>query len=228
MTLPTFTHKQGVTLFILVLSAACALGAASPSFQEVLSPRPRVVQDKEAPEGWSRYEFTYDGGDTMSVILPNTRHAEFLQGQPGASNFISFVGLTLQLTERHVAVHSEDLHYLVSYYSGMSFPADQFNEAQKKRFCQMTFARFLILDKAFATSERRGVNKLGETRAIRVNDVEGFEQDFFSGPYSSPYHCHARAVLTGRYAYVAMVASKVELKEDQFTPFLNSFWVTKN
>lgn len=224
-----FNHCHGVILSIFLLILGLSFGARTLISQLSPTPAPRIVEDKNAPQGWSRYEYTYDGGDTLSVIMPKTEHSEFLRGAPPfQSDVISISDLQVKVTERHFTTHLEGVHFIVSYYSGLSVPTDQFNERQRKLFCPMTFSTVFSLDKTFGPGERRWINKIGEPRPIHISDTTGFEQDFVSGPYHSPYHCHVRAVLKGSYAYIIMVAGSGDLKEDQYTPFLNSFRLVKN
>ncbi|MBZ5554906.1 MAG: hypothetical protein LAO21_19495 [Acidobacteriia bacterium] len=218
----------GATLVVLFLTVVAAIGARCQSPQSTPVLTPKIVEDKDAPEGWSRYEFTYDGGEVLSVIMPKTPPLEFLPRESPIQYSVEFSGLLLGVDERHVTARLEGLQFIVYYFSGLSVPTEQFTEDQKEHFGALTLQRVGLLEKGFSPVQLRSTFNGGKMRSIRVNDNEGFEQDFLFGVSSSPYHCHARAVFAGRYSYVVAVVGKEDLKEEQYTPFFNSFRLVKN
>ncbi len=223
------TRNQCVASIVFLLTFT--LSSASECQNILFTPisAPPKIADKDAPTGWSRYEFTYDGGDNLSVLLPDAPVSGFLIGAPPNLDIMSFSGLELKVTEHHFTTHLGGANFIISYFSSLSIPTEQFSEREKKLFCPLTFGKVFALDKKFETGIPgwEWVNRIGEPKAITIGDREGFEQDLITGYRSSPFHLHARAILQGRYAYIVMAGDKEGLSEEQYTPFLNSFQLLK-
>jgi hypothetical protein len=219
-----FTVKNGelkIFWMDIVGSLATLSSTAKPSGpanrQDEPPPAPRVLEDKSAPEGWKRYQFDYNGGDLLSVIMPSAPREYAGKGQVATD-------VLIRMMTHSFSANTKTESFNALYVDDLSIPSEKMSENQKNIFYDALwdgFAKGMV--NAFKDAGQTVEAKALETGNITIGDYKGIEQNFSVGPF----HGRARIVLAGKYAYMALATWTSETPAEQVEAFFNSFKIRR-
>lgn len=202
----------------LAVLSSIAQSSASSASHGPPTPLPRVVEDKNVPAGWKRYQFVYGGGDILSMVLPSAPEEYEGKGQVATDVLITMMTHAL-------AANTKTAGYTGFYASDLSVAAEQMTEKQKATFYEslwMGVTKGAV--KAFAEAGQKVETSALEKRVMIISGQEGIEQNFSVGPLQGK----ARMILAGHYAYGAFALWGPGTTAEDVEAFLSSFQVRKN
>jgi hypothetical protein len=196
--------------------AALNSRAQSPAATDA-PPVPVIVEDKNAPSGWKRYQFAYAGGDTLSVLMPTAPQEFSAKGQVATD-------IVVTMMSHAFSANTKTTGYTAFYAEGLSVPAERMTAEQRSAFYEALWGGITKgVVRAYEQSGIQVVVRVLGKKKIMVGEREGIEQEFTVGPLKGK----ARMILAGQYAYGAFVIAGVGSSPADDAAFLNSFLITK-
>lgn len=212
-----------LALLLLLLLCACGASALAQGGQGAPPPSPavihaqpvapqggRIVGPANAPRGWMRYEFQFDKGNVVSLVMP---------AQIEATKTPVPVGDSPAATNHMFSSAGDESVCVFVYLEGLPTAVSDNAGAQT--------AFFQGLWTGFAEGVRAEMRKGGldwsvepqPAREITISGLRAQASDFAVGKYRGT----ARAIIGGGYAYVVFTVSRAETLNAESTAFLNSF-----
>ena len=124
-----------MSLKTISASVLLLLSLASFAMAQEDPPAPWVVEDKNAPEGWKRYQFAYNGGDTLSVVMPSAPKEYAGRGQVATD-------VLIRMMTRTFSANTQNASFNAFYADDLSVPGEKMTEAQKGAFYEALWGGF--------------------------------------------------------------------------------------
>lgn len=193
-----------ITRCALFVAAACLPLAAqqakgpsgpAPSAQGakavVKMPPVKALADSSAPRGWKKFQ--YGEPPRFSILLPEKHEA--------AGELVPMAGADKPATTYVYTGETETSVYMAMYIEDLPFIGERMAENLKQAFYDGMWSG--MLNGMKSEVEKNGLLfkiTSGEKKQITVSGLEGRSQDFTFGPLNG----HARMVITGQRAYMAV------------------------
>jgi len=176
-----------------------------------------AVTEMVRPAGWERYRFAYDGGLTLSVLMPQRPQEAESASQVPASPPIDLISHTLTANDRGMS-------FTAFYTSQFSREPERLSEAEKNGILAAVAGPWLNgWVKAMRQNGTQVEPIARPAKKIMIGDYPGVEQ-YVSIP---PSRCRVRVVMVGRYSYGALVIWRTDASDDLPSTFLDSLRIDK-
>jgi hypothetical protein len=176
----------------------------------VKMPPVKALADSSAPKGWKKFQF---GGEPVlfAIILPEKHDA--------AGEHIPMAGADKPATTYVYTGETESSVYMAMCVENLPFVGERMPEEIKQAFYDGMWKG--MLEGMKSEMNRTGLLfKVvpGEMKKITVSGLDGRSQDFTFGPLNG----HARMVMAGQRAYLALIMAPPDGGEER-EAFFNSF-----
>jgi hypothetical protein len=176
-----------------------------------------AVTEMVLPAGWKRYRFAYDGGLTLSILMPQPP-----QERAGPAQIASDVPITLM--GRTLTSNSQGMVFSAFYTSQLSRTYEQLSEKEKNSVLAAMAGPWLNgMVKAMRQAGNQVDPKSGPMKTITIGDYQGVEQDI-SIP---PFQCRVRTSMVGQYSYGVLALWRTGAPEDLPKTFIESLRIEK-
>ena len=171
------------------------------------------AEEKTLPQGWKRYRYTYDGGDTLTFVMPS-EPKEYTQSLQLPTQ------VPIALTMRNLSANASQTSFNALYVTHLSRTAAELSDQEKGAVFTAMIGGFVNgLIKSIKQGGGEANLQFGKPRAITLSGHPGAEQNLSIPPFEGRAEC----VIVDANAYGALVVWKGGTPDDSIKLFLDSF-----